>query len=76
MIISFVIFDKKTLNLFNLDISSVLIFFLVFNLLKYNYYLKLIFILVYSVKMFDFLVFFGKNQKLILFVYFDVMNFR
>ena len=58
MIISFVIFKKKTLNLFNLAIGSVLsFFFLVFNLLKYNYYFKLIFILVYSVKMFDFLVF-------------------
>ena len=76
MVINFVIFNKKTLNLFNLDIGLVLSFFLVFNLLKYKYYFKLIFILVYSVKMFDFLVFSGKNQKLILFIYFDVMNFR
>ena len=76
VVINFVIFNKKTLNLFNLDIGLVLSFFLVFNLLKYKYYFKLIFILVYSVKMFDFLVFSGKNQKLILFVYFDVMNFR
>ena len=61
VIISFVIFNKNTLNLFNLDIGSVLNFLLVFNLLKYNYYFKLIFIFVYSIRMFDFLVFFGKN---------------
>ena len=59
VIISFVIFNKNTLNLFNLDIGSVLTYFLV-----------------YSVRMFDFLVFFGKNQKLLLFVYFYVINFR
>ena len=57
VIINFIIFNKNTLNLFNLDIGSVLSYFLVFNLLQYNYYFKLIFILVYSVIMFDFLLF-------------------
>ena len=63
VIISFVIFNKSTLNLFNLDIGSVLSYFFVFNLLKYNYYFKLIFILIYSVIMFDFLVFLVKTKN-------------
>ena len=63
MIISFVIFNKNMLNLFNLDIGSVLSYFLVFNLLKYNHYFKLIFILVCSVRMFDFLVFSVKTKN-------------
>ena len=46
VIISFVIFNKNTLNMFNLDIGSVL-----------NYFL------VYSVRMFDFLVFSVKTKK-------------
>ena len=53
MVISFGIFNKDILNLFNLDISSVLYFFLIFNLLKYSHNSKSIFILVCSAQIVD-----------------------
>ena len=55
--------------MFNLNIDSVLGWFFGFNLLKYNYHSKSIFILVFSVKMFEVFVFFLSNNPKIIIIY-------
>ena len=47
--------------MFNLNIGSDLGYFFIFNLLKYSYNSKSIFILVYLVQIVDVFVFFGDN---------------
>ena len=60
--------------MFNQDICSVLgYFFFVFNLLKYSYNSKSIFILVCSVQIVDVFSFSGDNEKVFLFVWFQVI---
>ena len=56
--------DKNTLGLFNLNIGLRLFF--IFNLLKYHYHYKSIFILVCWVKMLEFFCFLGDKPKTII----------
>lgn len=76
-IINFIIFsNKKTLNMFNLDIGSVSCWFFGFIFLKYNYHSKFIFILVCSVKWLRFCFFDYKPKTITIYLVSCYMNFR